>query len=102
VAITSGSIESANIALTALDLLGDSAIGISKELASKTGWIDRRWRTSDENAVRGHFVDDDRGKLKVAKNSDFDCMKEVNAHHRQTIRLTARAILQTNLTMEVL
>ena len=50
-AITSTSIESANIVLTDLDSLGDSARGISTKLDLKIGWIDRGWRTIDENDV---------------------------------------------------
>ena len=63
VAMTSYPIESPSIALTALDLLGDSGAGISKELDPKKRWIERGWSTNDENVVLAEVVDEDREKL---------------------------------------
>ena len=59
VAITSYPIESASMALTELDLLGDSEVGIPRELEPKKGWIERCWCTNDENVVLAELLDED-------------------------------------------
>ena len=62
VAITSYPIESASIASTALDLLGDSGVCISKELEPKKRWIECGWSTNDENVVLEEVLDEDGEK----------------------------------------
>ena len=80
VAITSYPIESASIALTALDLLGDSGVGISRELEPKTRWMGPCLGTDDENVVLAGFLDEDQKKLTFDQDFEFNCIIKFKTH----------------------
>ena len=84
------SIESVNIALTALDLLGDSRGGMSTRLEPKIGWMHRGWCTINENVVLEGFFHGDAEKVSLDYDLEPDCKAKPERFHTNTHSLESK------------